>query len=272
MKGSLILTIILCSIQTITAQQTPYGDNPKTGNYFDAGDIKLYYEIYGEGASILMLHGGVYGYIDEFEFLIPKLAENHHVICLATRGHGKSEVGNQPYTYEQRADDAFKMIQHLKLDSVTVLGFSDGGFAALKLAALYPQVVKKVVAMGVGDSPKGSQRKEFHYSAKGLLNESKDFFESRLKLMPEPDRWDESLQMLNELYNEDYMSAETFSNIKCPVLLMNGERDDYTTLAELIRCYQSIPNASLSIIPNCHHVIFYCNFPAVWESMKGFIE
>ena len=74
-----------------------------------------------------MLHGGVYSYNDEFEFLIPKLAENHQVICLATRGHGKSEIGHESYTYRQRAGDAYKMIRRLKLDSVIVLGFSDGG-------------------------------------------------------------------------------------------------------------------------------------------------
>lgn len=125
--------------------------------------------------------------------------------------------------------------------------------------------------MGVGDIPEGSRKNKYHYSAENLLAQSKDFFESRLNLMPEPDRWDESLQMLNGLYNDDHVSTETFEKIKCPVLLMNGEHDDYHTVDDLMRVYKTIPNADLSVIPGCHHVIFHCNFPAVWESMKEFL-
>lgn len=271
MKKSLFLIISLILLSFLAFGQIPYGNNPEAGKYFDAGGVKLYYEIYGQGEPILLLHGGVYSYIDEFENLIPKLAENHQVICLATRGHGKSEVGHEPYTYKQRAEDAYKMIRHLKLDSVIVLGFSDGGATALKLAALYPEVTRKVIAMGVGDVPEGSRKNKYNYSAEDLLTQNKDYFESRLKLMPEPDRWNESLQMLNGLYNSDYVSAETFEKIKCPVLLMNGEQDNYHTVDNLIRCYKAISNVDLSIIPGCHHVIFYCNFPAVWESMKSFL-
>ncbi len=266
-----LLIIWIGSALFVMAQKVPYGNNPKAGDYFDAGDVKLYYEVYGEGKPILMLHGGVYGYIDEFEFFIPKLAEHHQVICLATRGHGKSGIGQEPYTFRQRAEDAWKLIRHLQLDSAIVIGFSDGGSTALKLAALYPEVVERVIAMGVGDVPKDSRKNTFHYSAEQLLGESKNYFENLLKLMPEPDRWDESLRMLSELYNEDYLSTETFERIQCPVLLMNGENDQYQTLNSLMLCYRSIPNADVSVIPACGHLIFYCNFPAVWESMKPFI-
>ncbi|MEM1134314.1 MAG: alpha/beta hydrolase [Bacteroidota bacterium] len=275
-KKCFCLFVFIHLVFSVFAQKVPYGNNPATGNYFNHQGVKLYYEVYGKGSPkktpILMLHGGVYGYINEFEFLIPKLAEKHQVICLATRGHGKSEIGNEPFTFEQRAGDAYALIQHLQLDSTIILGFSDGGSTALKLAALYPHVVKKAIAMGVGDVPKGSRKDTFHYSAKQLLKDSKEYFEGRLKLMPEPDRWDESLQMLSKLYNEEYLSSETFEKIKCPVLLMNGEYDEYQTLDALMQCYKSIPNAHLSVIPMCGHVIFYCNFQAVWESMKRFIE
>ncbi|MEK6190638.1 MAG: alpha/beta hydrolase [Carnobacterium alterfunditum] len=148
----LISFIFFCQI--IKAQSIPYGYNSDVGKYFDVGNnTNLYYEIYGEGAPLLILHGGVFGYIDEFEYLIPKLIEKYQVICLATRGHVKSDIGSEPYTYEQRANDAFMLIKLLGLKKVTVVGFSDGGFAAYKLASIYPNVVEKMVVMGAGDDP-----------------------------------------------------------------------------------------------------------------------
>ena len=136
---------------------------------------------------------------------------------------------------------------------------------------MYPGVVTKVIAMGVGFTPK-SQKAKSNYSAEGLLEESGEYFKSRLKLMPDPDQWDKSLRMLNAPYNEDAIDAETLNSIQCRVLLMNGERDNYHSVEALMRAYEIIPNASLSVIPNCGHVILYCNFPAVWESLKGFVE
>ncbi len=236
------------------------------------GDANIYYEIYGKGKPLILLHGGVYGYISEFQNLIPRLAENFQVICIATRGHGKSEIGTDPFTYKQRAEDAYKVIRSITKDSAVVIGFSDGGYSALKLAAIYPQLAKKVVAIGISDHPKNVASQKFNYTAAALMKSDSAFFSSRLKLMPEPARWDETLSKLNKLYNEDYMSKETFEKIKCPVLIMSGDRDTYHSVEDVVTCARSIPDARLSIIPGCAHVVFFCNFHAVWESLAPFLK
>ncbi len=250
----------------------PYGNNPEAGRYVNVGDAKLYYEVYGSGKPLVLLHGGVYGSIGEFRNFIPKLAQNFKVICLATRGHGRSEAGDGPFTYKQRADDSYKVIRSITQDSVIVLGFSDGAYSALKLAAQYPQVVKKVIAIGASDFSKNSSRENFQYTAEDLMKTDSAFFASRLQQMPEPKRWNEILGKLSKLYNEDYMSAETFSKIKCPVLVMSGDRDRYHTTENVVKCARAIPNAQLAIIPGCSHVVFFCNFPAVWEAMTPFLR
>lgn len=254
-----------------TSTSIPYGDNPETGRYFDAGDAKLYYETYGEGEPILLLHGGVYGYISEYEYLIPRLAEKYKVICLATRGHGKSEIGKQPYSYSQRAQDAYKLLKHLDVNKAIVIGFSDGAYTGYKLAATYPDVVTKLVGMGAGDRPKDPARKPSNYSEDALMKTSGNYFTPLKKLMPEPERWNESLQMLNQLYNNDVITTDTFTKIKCPVLVMSGDKDEFASINKVVACYKKINDAKLSVIPGCGHVIFYCNFPAVWEAMKGFV-
>lgn len=271
MRQLTLISLILFT-QNLIAQSIPYGYNDEAGKYFDVGNnTQLYYEIYGEGAPLLILHGGVFGYIDEFENLIPKLVEKYQVICLASRGHVKSDVGSEAYTYEQRASDAYKLIQLLGLKKVTVIGFSDGGFAAYKLAAIYPDVVEKMVVMGAGDDPKKEEPGTSSYSADNLMAEYGDHFQKRVEAMPEPDRWNESLMMLNDLYNNSYVSEETFKKIQCPVLVMSGDGDEYSGPEECLAVHNYLPDSRLSIIPGCGHVILYCNFPAVWESMKIFL-
>ena len=90
--------------------------------------------------------------------------------------------------------------------------------------------------------------------------------------MPEPNRWREILTKLNKMYNEDHTSTETFTKIKCPTLVMSGDRDDYLSPEAVVSCARAISNAQLSIIPNCHHVVFFCNFPAVWEAINPFLK
>ena len=255
-------------------QKIEYGNNPAAGRFFDVGNCKLYYEVYGKGQPFVLLHGGVYGYIDEFEPFIERLSKNYQVICIATRGHGKSEVGHAPYSYAQRADDAYQVVRSITKDSAFVLGFSDGGFAALKLAALHPELVKRLIVIGAGHLAKlkeGTSRYE-QYSAASLLKSDSAFFKSRLALMPEPTRWNESLGMLNNLYNKDFMSTETFEKIKCRTLIMAGDKDEYSTTDDFVKCKRAIPNAQLAIIPGCGHVVFYCNFAAVLDCIGPFLS
>jgi pimeloyl-ACP methyl ester carboxylesterase len=255
-----------------TGQFVPYGNNPQAGHYVDVGDAKLYYEIYGSGKPLVLLHGGVYGYIDEFQSFIQKLAPTYQVICIATRGHGKSEIGKAPFTYAQRAEDAYKVIKTITKDSVIVLGFSDGAYSALKLAALHPELVSKLIAIGAGDYPLSNHKNKFNYNPEGLMKADSAFFASRRALMPEPERWREDLAKMNKMYNEDSVSMETFKKIACPALVMVGDRDDYIATEDAVRCAKAIRNAELSVIAGCHHVVFFCNFPAVWESIRPFLS
>ena len=249
-----------------------YGYNKEAGKYFEvAADTRLYYEIYGQGEPILLLHGGVYGYIDEYEFFIEALSKNYRVICLATRAHVKSDIGHEPFTYDQRAEDAKKLLDHLGIEKARVLGFSDGGYAGYKLAANYPDTVEKMVIIGAGDQPEGSGV-NYGYTSEKLMKEAGEYFKGRLAAMPEPERWNESLQWLNSLYENEVVSEDVFSKIKSPVLLMAGGKDEYSTPETLLKAQKAIKTSYLSIIPGCGHVVFYCNWNAVWAVVEPFYK
>jgi len=140
----------------------PYGNNPQAGRYALAEGAKIYYEVYGKGKPFFLLHGGIMGSIDEMAQFIDSLSKTYQVIAVSTRGHGKSEIGRTPLSYEQKANDVMAVINAVTKDSVTILGFSDGAYTGYKIASMYPARVNKLIAIGAGEQvPEVGHRSRF---------------------------------------------------------------------------------------------------------------
>ena len=133
-----------------TVSQVPYGNNAAAGHFVKAGDARIYYEVYGKGEPVLVLHGGGVGCTYEMGRFIDELAKDHLVIAPSTRGHGKSEIGVKPITYAQKAEDMMAAVNQITKKPMVILGFSDGAYTAYKIAAMYPDRVRKIVAIGAG--------------------------------------------------------------------------------------------------------------------------
>ncbi|MCB9137364.1 MAG: alpha/beta hydrolase [Caldilineaceae bacterium] len=247
-----------------------YGNNPQAGRYADAGDAKIYYELYGQGEPLVVLHGGNLGSTYEMAGFIDKLSESYRVIAISTRGHGKSELGSVPFTLEQRANDALAVINAVTKENVTVLGFSDGAYSGYMLAGMYPDRVKKLVAIGAGEMRPGPST--FNLTSESVFSLDRPYWEQQLTLMPEPHRADEFFGKMSDFYNQLTASKELFHSIQCPVLVVAGERDQNAHLSTVIAAYYMILNSQLAIIPNTTHTVFLENFPAVWASINPFLE
>jgi pimeloyl-ACP methyl ester carboxylesterase len=248
----------------------PYGNNPKAGHYVQATDAKIYYEVYGKGQAVVLLHGGLFGSTVEFSDFINKLKQNYLVIAISTRAHGKSELGTQPLTLDQRATDALAVINAVTKDSVAVIGFSDGGYSAYKLAQMYPERVKKMIVMGAGEIYPGLR--EFKFTAKQAQEMDKPFWEQQLKLMPEPNRVEDLFIQVANCYNNATVSKEVLSAIKCPVLVMAGDRDGGNPVERVVSAARFIPKSQIAIIPNAGHGCFLENFEATWASIFPFMK
>src|SRR5579862_2512013 len=149
MKRALFLTLFVClRIAVATAEDIPYGNNPKAGHYLEVGDAKIYYEVYGSGHPLVMLHGGLFGYIDEFHSVIPELSRHYAVIAIALRGHGKSELGTKPLSNALFAEDAAAVIRHVTHEPVHLIGFSTGAMVSYLLTISHPSLVKALIAVG----------------------------------------------------------------------------------------------------------------------------
>ena len=141
LTGALALALLLSNSTADAARyftqgdnpgsSTPYGDNLKVGKYAQASDAKIYYEVYGKGNPILILHGGGVGSPYELGKILDELKKSHKLIVMSTRGHGRSEIGHEPLTYKQKADDALAVLDDLKISApVQIIGFSDGAYTA----------------------------------------------------------------------------------------------------------------------------------------------
>lgn len=255
---------------THVVNKIPYGNNPKAGHYVQAKDAKIYYEVYGKGQPIVLLHGGLFGSTVEFSDFIDQLKQKFQVIALSTRGHGKSELGTEPLTLEQRANDAMTVINAVTKDSVIVLGFSDGGYSAYKLGAMYPERVKKMIVIGAGEVRPGLR--EFKFTAKMAMAMDKPFWEQQLKLMPEPNRVEDLFTQVANCYNNVTVSKDLLSTIKCPVLVMAGDKDGGNPVERVVSAARYIPNHQISIIPNTGHGCHNDNFAASWASIVPFLK
>ncbi len=250
--------------------KTPYGDNVKIGNFAQAGDAKIYYEVYGKGEPILILHGGGVGSPYEMGRLIDDLRKNHKVIVMLTRGHGRSEIGSAPLTYEQKADDAIAVLNAAGEQKVQIVGFSDGAYTAYKIAAMYPARVERIVAIGAGTLKAGYFGDTMKIS--DLAKVDADFVEYEKSIMPEPERWQDFCDKYMRFWHNMSVGEEIFRAIKCPVLLIVGDEDDHAPIITVLAAHQFIPNSRLCVIPKAWHTVFLDNYEMTAAAILPFIN
>jgi pimeloyl-ACP methyl ester carboxylesterase len=250
--------------------EIPYGANAKAGHYAAVGDAKIYYEVYGKGKPIVILHGGIFGSTYEMYQFIDSLKKSYQVIAVSTRGHGKSSLGTDPITYEQKAADVMAVINAVTKDSVTVLGFSDGAYTGYELASKYPDRIKRLIAIGATELSPGLR--DFSFDAKQGIALDTAYWNQQFKLMPEPQRLQEMFTRLGTMYNHLALDSTFFQSIRCPVLVMAGDKDPGNPPQRVVSTAQMIPQSQIGIIPNTTHGVFLENFNAVWACVVPFLK
>ena len=121
-------------------------DCPVETGYVPIGDLRVYYETYGEGGTpLLLLHGGLFDIEQQFGPLLPGLSASRRLIALDFQAHGRTNDTERPLTIAALTSDVVAVLSELGLSRVDVFGFSVGGAVATQLAVEHPELVRKVI-------------------------------------------------------------------------------------------------------------------------------
>jgi pimeloyl-ACP methyl ester carboxylesterase len=234
----------------VVAESDPssYGSNPERGGYADINGIKMYYEIYGEGEPMALIHGSGQD-ISAMSNQIEYFSDKYQVVVADSRAHGKSGLGEGELTYIQMADDWADLFRHLKLGPAKVVGWSDGGNIGLRMAVDHPEVIGKVATMGANLQPDESAVQPW---AVAWVKDASAEVDAMLKAGDTSQNWQVQAEHLRLLREQPDMSLAELASIKVPVLVMAGDsdviRDEHTVLM-----YQNIEQAHLAIFPGQTH-------------------
>jgi len=250
-----VVFLVAVSCDNSTKKQIDYGSNNKVGKYIDINDIKVYYEVYGEGEPLLLLHGNS-GSINGFEYQIPELSKKFKVIAVDSRAQGRTSDSEKEITYALMASDMSELIEKLKLGSVYVAGWSDGGNIGLELALNHPDKVKKLITFGANftwenflvppDSVIMDPNDPLIVRVSPVLQKYKTGMD---KISPEIKK---KLTALMEKYPN--LTKEQLKQIKIPVLVVVGDHD-LIKLDHTVALFTSLPHAQLFIVPSASHMV-----------------
>ncbi|WPU96154.1 alpha/beta hydrolase [Mucilaginibacter sabulilitoris] len=281
LKSILLITIILFAASRSNGQQI----KPSDSGYAPVNGIKVYYEVYGEGKPIVLLHGAFMTINMNWGQLIPELSKTRKVIAIELQGHGHTQFSDRKLDHATLASDVAGVMDYLKIDSADVAGYSFGGAVAYKFAIQYPKRVRKLVIISSTYKSTGWMP-EINNAFKGMKPEL--FANSPMKaaydaVAPDKTKWTKFLeQMIAYAQTPFDFGDSNISKISAPVLIISGDNDGLDKI-ELIKTYKllggavaadlgTMPKSQLAIVPAQSHVSLMKQTPTILGYLDSFLK
>jgi pimeloyl-ACP methyl ester carboxylesterase len=232
--------------------------NPAHGHTVEINDMTMYYEEYGAGRPLVLLHG-FGGCTQNWQPFTAPLSGRYRLIVVDLRGHGHSTNPAGRFTHREAAGDVFLLLERLGIDRFSAIGMSSGGMTLLHMATRQPRRVDAMILISATsyfpDQARAIMRRA---SFTTLPPEVREMYRECAK------RGDVQIQELISQFNalhEDYddinFTAHDLSVITARTLVVHGDRDNFFPVEIPVGIYRSIPNASLWIVPGGDHVPIY---------------
>ncbi len=224
-------------------------------------DIRIYYEIHGNGKPLILLHGA-FGNTNDWRNQIPAFSKHYKVIAPDNRGHGRSTFSERHMTYSLMASDVIELMDYLDIKKAHILGWSDGGIIALDLAINYPDRMDKVIVYGGNYNRSGARTEWGEVETINRLMEQASVDYQRLS--PNPNQWDALVANTLKMWESGpNFTAKQLGGITVPMLILDGDNDGLIYTEHTIEMAGLIPGASLTLIPGTGHF-------APWEKPEEF--
>lgn len=224
-----------------------------TGHYAHVGGYGMYYEQYGRGRPLVLLHGGLNTIAGSFARQIPVFARTRRVIAIEQVGHGHTPDARATFAYGQMAEDTAELLRRLHVAPADLVGWSDGGIIALVIARRHPELVRRLVVSGVNVNVEG-ERPEDVEALRALDDEVETEAADRSPDEPAPVPSVES-KVRRLWLTPIVLDKADLAQINAPVLVVAGDHD-VIRLEHTIDIYESLPNAELCILPGTGHDTF----------------
>ena len=284
MKRILLITAITIFIITHTMAQST--SNPSaTSGYAPVNGLKMYYEIYGEGEPLVLLHGSFMTISMNYGELIPELAKTNKVIAVELQGHGHTADIDRPFSYPNFAEDVAALLNHLKIDSANILGYSLGGTVGLQLALLHPEKVKRIAFISSVYKFEGwlPDTREMVTGMKPEFLTNTPLKTEYDKVAPDPSQWNDFITKMITFENTSYdLGLENIKKLSCPILIINGDYDgvDVTHSMELFKALggggtgvmEPLSESQFAMIPGTTHVTVMMQTNKLLEMIIPFLN
>jgi len=277
--------ILLIAIMFIAASSNGQQIKPSRSGYAPVNGIKVYYEVYGQGMPIVLLHGSFYTIDMNWSQLIPELSKHRKVIAIEMQGHGHSPYSDRALSNTNLASDVEKVMDYLKIDSADIVGYSMGGSIAYQFAVQSPKRLRKLVIISST------------YKTDGWLPIVNTAFEdfkpeyfdnSPLKtaydaVAPDKTKWRKFLEQMFVFAKVPFNVGDSnISKITAPVLIISGDNDG-TDKIELMKTYQLLgggvtadlqpmPRSQLAIVPSQGHVSLMMQTTTILNYLNSFLK
>jgi len=224
-----------------------FSQTPKKSETVSINNKNIYYEVYGQGKPLFLLHGYTQSSIS-WKSYIKDYENDYEIYLIDLTGHGKSEPFKQELSISSVAEDLNFLIQYLKLDKINAIGFSFGGDVLYQLALINPSVLESMITIGAVGT--------------WTINDFPEYLEAFTFENRENFPWlrashsgDEQIKAIMDQF-KNYtikLTEKELKSIKTNVLIVIGDNDEGMDLEEVIRVKKNLINSNLWILPNVSH-------------------
>lgn len=258
---------------------------PSASGYVPVNGIKVYYQVYGEGQPIVLLHGAFMTIETNWGQIIPELSKTRKVIAIELQGHGRTPFSDRKLDHATLASDVAGVMDDLKIESADIAGYSFGGAIAYKFAMEYPKRLRKLVIISATYKSAGwmPQINNAFKNMKPELFANSPMQAAYDAVAPDKTKWTKFLEQMIASAGQPFDFGDAnISKITAPVLIISGDNDGLDKI-ELIKTYQllggavvgdfgAMPKSQLAIVPGQGHVSLMKQTATILTYLNGFLK
>jgi len=232
----------------------PSGTPP--GRYARIGPLRMYYELHGAGAPVVLLHGGGSTIQTSFGRLLPRLAPKHRVIAVELQGHGHTADVDRPLSFTQDADDVAALLQQLGIVQADFIGYSNGATTSIQIAIRHPPLVRRLVLVSGALAASGfTPALRASFEQPPTVESMPEVLRAAyLAVAPRPEDLPTLVaKSVRRMRAFEDIPAATVRAIDAPVLVISGDQD-VVRPEHSVEMARTFRHAALAILPATDHM------------------